>query len=566
MCGIAGYKYTGIDKNSFSQNINQILYSLKNRGPDNQDFWSNDEKNCFLLNTRLKIQDLNDRANMPMISQCKNYIISYNGELYNKKFLKKKYLKDIKIITDSDTEIIVNLYIHYGNDFLNLLDGMFAISIYDIKKQQLVLARDPLGIKPLYYTYSKNYLFFSSSVKSFYFKQNINSEAIIDFFSFGFIREPNTILQDVKSLEPGQLYLYKNNILEKIKFFNFKEILNNNHNKDRDLVSEIEDSIIKHYTNEVSSCLFLSSGLDSNIILSIMKKNNIQIPTISITFENSEIEKNISDESKIIKKICKEQKVENYNSKISTNLLGEYNELFCKEIDQPTTDGLNTYIISKIANQMKYKVAYSGLGGDELFCDYGTLNKIKLIYFINKFIKSIGVKEVLKNFFKKINFQNPKYKNIFDYDEVSQIYYFIRSLFTKGEKINFPGMLIEINDLKKLDLPYNNLYLNTSYLEYNVYLKNQLLRDSDWASMSNSVELRVPFVNKKLISNSFQFNNKISRRDVLKKINPNIYNNVSKKKIGFYTPTYDINNYHNPLKKRSLNILKKYIEINNLKI
>lgn len=566
MCGIAGYKYTGIDKNSFSQNINQILYSLKNRGPDNQDFWSNDEKNCFLLNTRLKIQDLNDRANMPMISQCKNYIISYNGELYNKKFLKKKYLKDIKIITDSDTEIILNLYIHYGNDFLNLLDGMFAISIYDIKKQQLVLARDPLGIKPLYYTYSKNYLFFSSSVKSFYFKQNINSEAIIDFFSFGFIREPNTILQDVKSLEPGQLYLYKNNILEKIKFFNFKEILNNNHNKDRDLVSEIEDSIIKHYTNEVSSCLFLSSGLDSNIILSIMKKNNIQIPTISITFENSEIEKNISDESKIIKKICKEQKVENYNSKISTNLLGEYNELFCKEIDQPTTDGLNTYIISKIANQMKYKVAYSGLGGDELFCDYGTLNKIKLIYFINKFIKSIGVKEVLKNFFKKINFQNPKYKNIFDYDEVSQIYYFIRSLFTKGEKINFQGMLIEINDLKKLDLPYNNLYLNTSYLEYNVYLKNQLLRDSDWASMSNSVELRVPFVNKKLISNSFQFNNKISRRDVLKKINPNIYNNVSKKKIGFYTPTYDINNYHNPLKKRSLNILKKYIEINNLKI
>ncbi len=566
MCGIAGYKYTGIDTNSFFQNINQILSSLKNRGPDNQDFWSNNEKNCYLLNTRLKIQDLNDRANMPMISRCRNYIISYNGELYNKKFLKEKYLKGIKIITDSDTEIILNLYIHYGNNFLNLLDGMFAISIYDIKKQQLVLARDPLGIKPLYYTYGKNYLFFSSSIKSFYFKKKINSEAIIDFFSFGFIREPNTILEDVNSLEPGQLYLYKNNILEKIKFFNFKEILNNNDNKDKDIVSEIEDSIIKHYTNEVSSCLFLSSGLDSNIILSIMKKNNIQIPTISITFENSEFEKNISDESMIIKKICKEQKVENHNSIISEDLLKEYNELFCKEIDQPTTDGLNTYIISKIANQMKHKVAYSGLGGDELFCDYGTLNKIKLIYFLNKFIKSIGIKEILKKFFKKINFQNPKYKNIFDYDEISQIYCFIRSLFTKGEQINFKGIPIEINDFKKLHLPYNDLYLNTSYLEYEVYLKNQLLRDSDWASMSNSVELRVPFVNKKLISNSFQFNNKISRRDVLKKINLKIYNDVSKKKIGFYTPTYDINNYHNPLKKRSLNVLNKYIEINNLKI
>jgi asparagine synthase (glutamine-hydrolysing) len=380
MCGIAGYKYTGIDKNSFSQNINQILDSLKNRGPDNQDFWCNDENNCFLLNTRLKIQDLNDKANMPMISQCKNYVISYNGELYNKNFLKKKYLKDIKIITDSDTEIVLNLYINYGNDFLNLLDGMFAISIYDKKKQQLILARDPLGIKPLYYTCNEDYLFFSSSIKSFYLKKNINYEAIIEFFSFGFIKEPNTILEDVKSLEPGQLYLYKNNILEKIKFFNLKEILKNNYSKNNDIISEIEHSVLKHYTNEVSSCLFLSSGLDSNIILSLFKKNNIKIPTISISFENFEFEKNISDESKIIKKICKEQKIENHIAIISKNLLNEYDNLFCKEIDQPTTDGLNTFIISRIAKEMNHKVAYSGLGGDELFCDYGTLNKIKLIF------------------------------------------------------------------------------------------------------------------------------------------------------------------------------------------
>jgi asparagine synthetase B (glutamine-hydrolysing) len=178
----------------------------------------------------------------------------------------------------------------------------------------------------------------------------------------------------------------------------------------------------------------------------------------------------------------------------------------------------------------------------------------------------LGIKEFLKIFFKKINFQNPKFKNIFNYDEVSQIYCFVRSLFTEGEKINFKGKLIEINKNKEFNLPYDDLYLNTSFLEYDIYLKNQLLRDSDWASMSNSVELRVPFVNKKLIANSFSSNNKISRREVLQKINPNIYNNVSKKKIGFYTPTYHKNNFHNPLKKRSFDILNKYIEVNNLKI
>lgn len=566
MCGIAGYKYTGTDQNSFSENINLILGTLKNRGPDHQAFWSNEKKNCFLLNTRLKIQDLHDRANMPMISQCKNYVISYNGELYNKKFLKENYLKDQKIITDSDTEIVLNLYIKYENKFLNLLDGMFAISIYDIRKQQLILARDPLGIKPLYYTFDKNFLFFSSSIKSFYFKKKINTEAIIDFFSFGFIREPKTILNDVKSLEPGQLYLYKNNSLEKITLFDLKDIFKGNYKKDYDIENEIEDSILKHYTKEVSSCLFLSSGVDSNIILASLKKNNVDVPTLSLTFENSGSEKNIPNEGKIIEKICAENKIQNYNAFISKSLLKEYDNKFCKEIDQPTTDGLNTFIISNIANQMSHKVAYSGLGGDELFCDYGTLKKIKVIHIINKIIRKLGIKEFLQKSLKNMKFKNPKYRNLFDYDETSQIYYFIRSLFTSGEEIKFFENTIKIDDFEKHDLPYENLYLNTSYLEYHIYLKNQLLRDSDWASMSNSIELRVPFVNKKMISNSFQINPKISRQKILKKINKNIYNNISKTKIGFYTPTYSKDEYHNPLKKRSINILKNYVQNNGLKI
>ena len=235
-------------------------------------------------------------------------------------------------------------------------------------------------------------------------------------------------------------------------------------------------------------------------------------------------------------------------------------------MDQPTTDGLNSFIVSKIANQMHYKIAYSGLGGDELFCDYGTLKKIKLIYNINKILKLFGIKEILSKLSKKINYRNPKYKNIFDYDEVSQIYYFIRSLFTSGEKIDFLNNSILLGTFEKKKLPFNNLYLNTSYLEYTVYLRNQLLRDSDWASMANSIELRIPFVNKELISNAFQINPKITRRSILKKINKNIYNQINKNKIGFYTPTYNLTDYHNSLKDRSLSVLKNYIEINNLKV
>ena len=561
MCGIAGYKFFKKDQISFNKNINQTLNTLKNRGPDYQDYWSNSEGNCFLLNTRLKIQDLNDRANMPMRSVCKNYIITYNGELFNKKFLIKKYLTSVKLNTDSDTEVILQLYINYGFKLLDFLDGMYSIAIYNLIDHQLFLARDPLGIKPLYYTTEDNFLFFSSSIKSFYFKKKINNDAIIDYFSLGYIREPNTILDKVYSLEPGEFIIYKNSSIIKKKYFILKDIFLKN---TKDVSNEIENSVLKHYTSEVPSCLFLSSGTDSNIILSILKKNKINIPTISISFEKDKKDQRINDEHETIKNICKELKVKNYHSLITKNLLYEYDNLFLKEMDQPTTDGLNSFIVSRIANDMKYKVAYSGLGGDELFCDYGTLNKIKKIKTLSGLIKKIGLQEILKNNLKKIKFKNPKYNNILDYSETSQIYFFIRSLFVKGEKINFQGKTINIEELEEINLPFDNDYMNTTYLEYKIYLRNQLLRDADWSSMSNSIEMRVPFVNKELISNSFQFKPSISRKEILRKINLNVSKLVSKKKFGFYTPTFNHTSYHNPLKDRSLKVLNKYIEFNNL--
>ena len=561
MCGIAGYKFFNKDQISFNKNINQTLNTLKNRGPDYQDYWSNSEGNCFLLNTRLKIQDLNDRANMPMRSVCKNYIITYNGELFNKKFLIKKYLTSVKLNTDSDTEVILQLYINYSFKLLDFLDGMYSIAIYNLIDHQLFLARDPLGIKPLYYTTEDNFLFFSSSIKSFYFKKKINNDAIIDYFSLGYIREPNTILDKVYSLEPGEFIIYKNSSIIKKKYFILKDIFLKN---TKDVSNEIENSVLKHYTSEVSSCLFLSSGTDSNIILSILKKNKINIPTISISFEKDKKDQRINDEHETIKNICKELNVKNYHSLITKNLLYEYDNLFLKEMDQPTTDGLNSFIVSRIANDMKYKVAYSGLGGDELFCDYGTLNKIKKIKTLSGLIKKIGLQEILKNNLKKIKFKNPKYNNILDYSETSQIYFFIRSLFVKGEKINFQGKTINIEELEEINLPFDNDYMNTTYLEYKIYLRNQLLRDADWSSMSNSIEMRVPFVNKELISNSFQFKPSISRKEILRKINLNVSKLVSKKKFGFYTPTFNHTSYHNPLKDRSLKVLNKYIEFNNL--
>jgi asparagine synthase (glutamine-hydrolysing) len=237
-------------------------------------------------------------------------------------------------------------------------------------------------------------------------------------------------------------------------------------------------------------------------------------------------------------------------------------------MDQPTTDGLNTFIVSHIAKENNFKVGYSGLGGDELFCNYGTYEKVKLIYELNRVIKFIGVKETLNFFFKKINFKNPKFKELFSYNEIDQIYFLVRSLFSRNERIELLNKRIHLFQFNnKSEKIREEVFLATAYLEYKIYLQNQLLRDSDWTSMYNSLELRVPFANPALIENSFQKKPLISRLEILRTLNNNIHKIVkTHKKIGFYTPTYQLSNYHNPLKKRAIEVINKYIQANNLHI
>ena len=175
-------------------------------------------------------------------------------------------------------------------------------------------------------------------------------------------------------------------------------------------------------------------------------------------------------------------------------------------------------------------------------------------------------KKLLKSTIVVDNFEKKNIQKLSFFPPKNYLSPSINHSYLGGSSRIWHGVLGSLDKFEEKKLPFNNLYLNTSYLDYKIYLKNQLLRDSDWASMSNSVELRVPFVNKTLISDTFQINPIISRKNILKKINKNISTQISEKKIGFYTPTYNKTDYHNPLKNRSFSVLKNYIETNNLKI
>lgn len=566
MCGIAGFLIKKTDTRNIKNYITKFLESLKSRGPDSQGQWSDKYSKIFLLNTRLKIQDLTDKANMPMISSCKNYIITYNGEIYNKDFLIQNYLKNETLNTSSDTEVILLLYKKYKEASVGMLDGMFSIAIFDVMENELFLARDPMGIKPLYYLNDEDYFLFSSSIKSLiFYKNKINYSALINYFALGYVNDPNTILQDVYSLEPGQYLKIKNKSIKQKKYFELNNILqSSNSEPDKYFI----ESIKKHFTKDVNSCLFLSSGTDSNIILSLLNNMKIRMPCVSINFETKD-KKYISEEI-IVNKISKIHNIELITKKFSEEEVIFLRNKFIENMDQPTTDGFNIFLASKIAKDNNFKVAFSGLGGDELFCDYGNYQKIILIKKINNICETIGIKEFVRFFLKKIQFKNPKYSHILDTNDINELYFLVRSLFYKNEKINFLQCNLSLEDFfSKIDKCNKNVpaFKCISYNEYRIYMQNQLLRDGDWTSMHHSIELRLPFVNADLIKNCFQGSYiKNIRKEILKRSNINVYNLLKKSnKIGFYTPYYRKTKYHNTLKDLSITTLEQFININHLK-
>ena len=576
MCGIAFILSKNNSKISDNLNKHFIEY-LYDRGPNNQSFYS--EKNFSLISTRLSVIDTDKRSDQPFFSKCKNYIMVFNGMIYNYRDLKRDYLKDYTFSTSSDTEVVLNMYIKYGKDCSKYLDGMFAFIIYDKKNNNFFISRDKTGIKPLYFCSNENYIFFSSSFKSLikFSQKKISQSGLANYLNFGYSLEPNTILDDIK-IFPNSSYAEIDNIkFKKQKYLDlrnlyFKKKYNQKH--DYKLIENKLSQVIENHTlSDVPKCLFLSSGFDSNIIAAYCKKLKIQIDTITLSFEKFKNTKD--DETLYVKELNRIYGFKNIVVYIKDDELIELKKEFEKKIDHPSTDGFNTYLITYYAKKLGYKVALSGLGGDEIFNTYGNLEKVKLTKGFNKFINYLKLNKLTKNILKITKF-NFKIKNIIQEDlRDLSLYIFARSLFLRNEikEISKHHLGFDLEDITGHDdfeemysLKEKLLEKKISYFESNIYMKNQLLRDSDWASMANSVELRVPFANSELIDFFSNYkNNKNSRINILKDINYEIYKIIKDKpKTGFSVPMniFLKEKNQNPYRKFSLDIIKQYLNKN----
>jgi asparagine synthase (glutamine-hydrolysing) len=490
--------------------------SMAHGGPDDRGLYIDKDNNVALGHRRLSIIDLTSLGHQPMSSEEGNIWITYNGEVYN--FLELK--EDLKnsgytFQSNSDTEVILKAYQEWGEKAFEKLNGMFAFCIYDKRKNFLYLMRDHAGIKPLYYSIANKQLIFSSEVKAFkVFNKDWeeNKDWRIYFLIFGHIPEPYTTLKDVYMLPKGSFLKFdlktkKYSICEyeSIKFTD--EIRNS-----EDAISGVRDlftkAVQRHLISDAPIGVFLSGGVDSSLITLIASQfQGENLRTLSIVFN----EKDFSEER--YQNLVTDKIHSKHRSYLVTekDFINHLDDIF-SAMDQPTVDGINTYFVSKCAKEEGLKAVLSGLGGDELFGGYPSFQRMEKIW---PYYKMNGN---LRKAFKLFDYlENDKYKKLsyLTIPDPLALYLVFRGLFSLSAVSKILG-LKEKEIIEKLGKFYLNNHVPAcglknfaSYLETNLYMQNQLLKDTDFMSMRHSVEIRVPFLDRELMELVFSINEEV---------------------------------------------------------
>lgn len=512
MCGISGtYNLKAEKEIDFTRTVKMRDYLMR-RGPDDCGIYYSSDKRLCLAHARLSIIDLTSLAHQPMSDREGRVWISYNGEIYNYRRLQNELKeKGYSFRSNSDTEVLVNGYKEWGIDGLvKRLRGMFAFAIYDLTSSipRFILARDRFGIKPLYYYQDDKLLIFSSEVgamvKSGIIPFERNHKADIAFFIFGYIPAPLTTLKNVFSLPVGSYLLIEDGKKILVKYYDPIDSFTKAKLKDAEdiyssLCSILTETVNLHLISDAPLGVFLSGGIDSSALVALASKARVPITTLSIIFDEEEY-----SELPYQRLITEQYRTDHRQIKVTENdFYAEIDNIFTA-MDQPTVDGVNTYFVSRAAKQAGLKAVLSGLGGDEIFCGYESFKKIRLLKAINRLPK------ILRSAFALTAGFNDRWRklNYLQKDDHLALYLAIRGLFVSRDV----ARILDITE-KEVSNSIDDFNLNTQYsilntlnpidwlshMEINLYLQNQLLKDTDFMSMYHSVETRVPFLDHILV-------------------------------------------------------------------
>lgn len=563
MCGIAGI-LGGADESL----IKKMVSAQRHRGPDDQGIWVDESVPVALGHCRLSIIDLSNAAHQPMSYANGRLWITYNGEIFNYKELRTELIgRGHRFISDSDTEVILAAYSEWGRSCVKRFRGMFAFALLDkfppsLQEPELLLVRDRLGIKPLLYFEANDKLFFSSELRALLqvecIERVIDQDSLFDYLSFGSVFQPKTIIKGVKSLPAGHYMAISGRTKKLVKYWDLHDETVNLRKELKDIsYSEATERLRFNlskaaYYNTISDVpvgAFLSGGIDSTAVVGLMSEISGQrIKTFSVGFEGKH---SYMDERKYAGLAASYLGTEHQDIVVTSKDAVKIFQEIISDIDQPSFDGTNTWIVSREAKK-SVKVALSGLGGDEIFAGYPHFRML-----------SNGVESTFSR-------QMPTfYKLLEKAHKIRPNRISLRLLFklaTPVERFSMLRRMIENYEFQSLVRPefchsfrsrlagrFEKWLIDdadsvqkTSYVEVNRYLRSTLLRDGDVMSMAHGLEVRPMLLDHSLVEfayslpASYKLNGKETKRIFVSAVSNYLPEELkNRKKMGFELPITD---------------------------
>lgn len=528
MCGIAGifayhYAANAIDCNE----LQRIREHMVARGPDGAGTWLSDDGRIGLAHRRLSIIDLSDAGAQPMVSADRKLVVTFNGEIYNYRQLKRSLEANGHIFrSESDTEVLLHLYRARGAEMVRDLRGMFAFALWDGQTRTLLMARDPYGIKPLYYSNDGWTLRFASQVKALLsggrISHDVEPAGWAGYYLWGSVPEPFTTYRDIRSVESGSTIVVNAlGPMESRRYYSLGQVYvdaearpvvaSGAEIQDRTRAAVL-DSVRHHLVADVPVGAFLSAGIDSGALVGLMRDAG-QINLRTVTLEFSEFS-GTENEGPLAATAAKVYATQHTRRVVTEEEFQDDLPRILDAMDQPTIDGVNTWFVSKAAREMGLKVAVSGLGGDELFGGYrsfGDIPRSVRWFWLPSKIPGLGamVRKGLGCLARGFDLMHPKSAGLVELGgSYAGAYMLRRGLFMPWElgSVMDPGMandgLRRLAPLVRLGASVKpaprSAFARVAVLESSNYMRNQLLRDTDWASMAHSLEVRVPLVDAQL--------------------------------------------------------------------
>jgi asparagine synthase (glutamine-hydrolysing) len=525
MCGIAGFITTAQD--DLKQRLLRMTSAMSHRGPDDEGIQIIDPPGgagwrVGLGNRRLAILDLSAAGHQPMFDRTTGNCIVYNGEVFNFAEIRDRLSAHCEAFSsNSDTEVLLKSYGLLGVDAISEWRGMFGCAIWDHDRQRLLLIRDRLGIKPVYYYWNGKTLVFASEVRSLFASglvpKTLNTEGVISYLAFGSVQDPLTLIEGVHALLPGHYAEWHAGNLAVHRYWELPaaNTFEPETYSERDVIEQtrsiLEESVRLRLISDVPLGAFLSGGIDSSAIVALMRKAQSQLKTFSLVFPDS----GPYDESPYSRLVAQKFQSDHHEIPVTTKDVLSSLPKALAAMDQPSMDGVNSYVVCGAAKQAGVTVALSGLGGDEVFCGYPSFRQVPRMQRLShrlelmppgmrKWIGAAISQYGASDRWRKVGLLVAGNGNL-----PLHLYFLGRAIFTAPQLATLTPALDDsvrmagcfngwMNEIVGKALLYDPV-TQVSCLELRTYMANTLLRDVDAMSMAHSLEVRVPLIDHKLV-------------------------------------------------------------------